>query len=272
MQKRAVDNRYNCRLMSNLFIARRGTGPLSIVLLHGWGMHGGVFEPLAAALEPHCSLYLVDLPGHGHSRDCEVPLETAACAAAIAAATPPALWLGWSLGGLIALQAALDRPDAVQALAMLCASPCFLRKADWPHAVADQVLAELASDLRRDHRETLDRFLTLEAMGSDDARAVVRSLRAELYAHGAPSPRVLEQGLDTLRDTDLRGRLGELVQPSCWLAGARDRLIPWQAMQASAEAANGKFSRIEHAGHAPFLGAASLVAEEILALAPRAVT
>ena len=91
-----------------LHIDKLGHGPAPMVLLHGWAMHGGVMRPLADALTEQCTLYVVDLPGHGWSRSSTVSLEPRACAAAIAAVTPPAIWVGWSLGGLIALTAALD--------------------------------------------------------------------------------------------------------------------------------------------------------------------
>ena len=91
----------------SLHIETLGRGPVPLVLLHGWAMHGGVLSPLVDALADRCTMYVVDLPGHGYSRHCGLPLEPSACAAAIAQATPPALWLGWSLGGLIALTAAL---------------------------------------------------------------------------------------------------------------------------------------------------------------------
>lgn len=44
-----------------------GQGP-ALVLLHGWALHGGVFAPLVERLSPHFQLHLVDLPGHGFSR------------------------------------------------------------------------------------------------------------------------------------------------------------------------------------------------------------
>ncbi|HEY0722138.1 MAG TPA: alpha/beta fold hydrolase, partial [Gammaproteobacteria bacterium] len=52
--------------MSGLHIEVRGTGP-DLVLLHGWGLHGGLFRSLADRLAPHFRLHLVDLPGHGRS-------------------------------------------------------------------------------------------------------------------------------------------------------------------------------------------------------------
>ncbi|MGB3498229.1 MAG: alpha/beta fold hydrolase, partial [Rhodanobacter lindaniclasticus] len=68
----------------SLFIEKTGHGPLPLVLLHGWAMHGGVLAPLVGALDEQCTMYVVDLPGHGRSRDCGLPLEPRACAAAIA--------------------------------------------------------------------------------------------------------------------------------------------------------------------------------------------
>ncbi|MGB6143398.1 MAG: alpha/beta fold hydrolase, partial [Rhodanobacter sp.] len=63
----------------SLFIEKAGHGPLPLVLLHGWAMHGGVLAPLVEALEQQCTMYVVDLPGHGRSRDCGLPLEPHAC-------------------------------------------------------------------------------------------------------------------------------------------------------------------------------------------------
>jgi pimeloyl-[acyl-carrier protein] methyl ester esterase len=63
----------------------------------------------------------------------------------------------------------------------------------------------------------------------------------------------------------LRARLHELDQPSAWIAGRRDRLVQWQAMQWSARACRGAFTRIEGGGHAPFIGHAD---EVVAALQP----
>ena len=109
----------------------RGTGP-ALVMIHGWAMHGDVFEPLTTRLQAHFTLHLLDLPGHGRSRDSTVPFTLDTMARAIAALTPPAPWLGWSLGGLVALHAARARPDAVRGLLMLAASPRFVIAPDWP--------------------------------------------------------------------------------------------------------------------------------------------
>jgi len=251
--------------MSELFIHTEGRGDTHLVLLHGWAMHGGVFAPLVEALRDRCTLHVVDLPGHGRSRDCDTSLQPAECARAIAVRVPPAAWLGWSLGGLYALQAALDFPEQVRGLAMLCASPRFVRGNAWPHAVSPEILQNFGRDLETDYAGTLERFLALEALGSDCAQADLRKLRADTFNDHPPEVRALVEGLDVLEHTDLRARVRELVQPSAWIAGRRDRLIPWQALQWGAAQAGGAFTCIAGGGHAPFIGHTGDVIE---ALAP----
>lgn len=243
----------------NLYIDRQGSGPIPLVLLHGWAMHGGVFETLVMALRERCTLYVVDLPGHGHSRDSVLPLEPQACAAAIAQATPPAVWVGWSLGGLIAQQAALDLPQSVRALGVIGSTPKFSRSADWPYGSDPVLVRQLATDLETDYHATIERFLALEAMGSKDPRGELRHLRSLVFERGEPDLRILQEGIRILDVTDLREDITTLSQPNAWIGGRLDRLASSVAMQWSAERAGGRFTQIEHAGHAPFFGHADAV-------------
>jgi pimeloyl-[acyl-carrier protein] methyl ester esterase len=251
--------------MSDLYIHTEGRGDTHVVLLHGWAMHGGVFAPLVEALRGQCTLHVVDLPGHGRSSGSQIPLQPAACARAIAERVPPAVWLGWSMGGLYALQAVLDFPAQVHGVAMVCASPRFVRGEDWEHAVSPEILQGFGSDLETDYEGTLERFLALEALGSDCAQADLRKLRADTFNDHRPDVRALVEGLDVLEHADLRNRLRELQAPSAWIAGRRDRLIPWRAMQWSAAQCGGAFTCIAGGGHAPFIGHAQ---EVIAALEP----
>ncbi|MDB6162696.1 MAG: Pimeloyl-[acyl-carrier protein] methyl ester esterase [Xanthomonadaceae bacterium] len=254
--------------MSGLHIQVTGTGP-PLVLLHGWAMHGGVFGPLVARLRDRFTLHVVDLPGHGFSRDSGVPMTLAACADAIAAQVPLAPWCGWSLGGLVALHAASRAATPVTRLAMVCASPRFVRSGDhgdpWPYAVSAEVFSDFADGLRSDYRGTLERFVALEAFGSDHAKDEMRALRDDLLTRGAPTADVLADGLRVLQTADLRAAVQGLTMPSLWLAGRRDRLVDPRAMQAAAAMApRARFHVVEHAGHAPFLTHADAVATQLV--------
>jgi pimeloyl-[acyl-carrier protein] methyl ester esterase len=247
-----------------LHIEATGQGP-ALVLIHGWALHGGVFAPLLERLADRCTLYCVDLPGHGHSRDSATPLQLDACVDAILAKVPAAIWLGWSLGGLFALRAA-QRSAQVQGLAMIAATPRFVRAHDWPHAVDSQVFQQFGQDLQGDYRGTLERFLALDTLGSSHAREELRSLKQTLYARGEPAADALQQGLRLLEDSDLRADLADLRVPSLWLSGQRDRLVPPAGMRdAAALAPWSQHLDIRGGGHAPFLGHADEVARELLA-------
>lgn len=250
----------------SLYIEQRGQGP-DMVLLHGWGLHGGVFSPIIESLEAHFRLHLVDLPGHGrspleglelyrpggrHSRGQDYSLE--ALARSLAAALPPqAIWLGWSLGGRIAMAAAaLGLP--VGKLVLVGSNPCFRQRPDWPHAMSDSELQQFAHSLQDDYRATLQRFIALQSRGSSQGRDELRRLRELLFAHGEPDPEALNGALGILRDGDLRPALPGIQQPSLVLHGSRDTLAPLAAAEyLASQLPNAVLQVIDGAGHAPFI-------------------
>lgn len=252
----------------SLFHEVRGQGP-ALVLLHGWAMHSGIFAPLVDRLASDFTVHLLDLPGHGRSAGAGLPLTLENAAAQASAMVPErALWLGWSLGGLVALQAAATRRAQVRGLVMLAASPRFVRGDDWPQGMQASVFRDFAQALGNDYPGTLDRFLMLEAQGSDRVREELRLLRAEVFAHGEPAADVLCDGLGLLENSDLRGALPTLAMPSLWLAGHRDRLVSPDAMQAAAAMAPGaSFHCVQSGGHAPFLTHADEVAGAVFGFA-----
>jgi pimeloyl-[acyl-carrier protein] methyl ester esterase len=237
-----------------MHIETTGAGP-PLVLLHGWAMHSGVFACLVPALAQRHTLHLVDLPGHGRSTERDGRFVLAEVARRVAAAVPPAPWLGWSLGGLVALEAALAFPDHVRSLVAIATNPRFVVAPDWPHGVEHAVFDEFGHGLATDYRGTIERFLALEVHGSDRAMTELRALRRCVFAHDEPAPHVLTDGLAILADTDRRAALETLRVPSLWIAGARDRLVPPAAMAwAAGQAPGGRHVRIAGGGHAPFIG------------------
>jgi len=55
-----------------LHVETFGSGP-DLVLLHGWGMHGGVWGDFALRLAERYRVHVIDLPGHGFSAAFSAP-------------------------------------------------------------------------------------------------------------------------------------------------------------------------------------------------------
>jgi pimeloyl-[acyl-carrier protein] methyl ester esterase len=236
------------------------------VLIHGWAMHGGIFAPLTRALSPHYTVHVVDLPGHGLSEERDGGFDPRACADRLVGRIPSALWIGWSLGGLVAMEAALHHPTSVRALVPIAANPRFVLGDGWPHGVAREVFAGFADGLRGDWRRTLERFLALETLGSERAKDELRELKSQLFERGEPALSVLEAGLEVLDRYDLRAEIAHLRIPSLWIAGRRDRLVPASAMRwAATQAPGGRYLELP-SGHAPFLAHADEIVATILDL------
>lgn len=237
----------------SLYCESRGQGQ-DLVMLHGWGLHGGLFGPVVDKLARHFRLHLVDLPGHGRSPTLNCDYTLANVAQAVAERVPAdASWLGWSLGGRIALQAAIDSV-AIDRLILVGTNPCFTQKPDWPHAMPETELEQFAASLRDNYRTTLQRFLALQSRGSERAREELRNLRESLFAHGDPDPQALAGGLAILRDADLRPALAKIEQATLVLHGERDTLAPLAAAEyTAAQLPNAKLEVIDGAGHAPFI-------------------
>ncbi len=226
-----------------------------IVLVHGWGLHGGVWRDLAASLAASFRVIVPDLPGHGRSRHADSACTLEALADTVQRSLAgPAVWVGWSLGALVALVAARQFPRAVDRLVLIGATPRFTQTPDWPHAMAPETLAQFARELETDYRGTLTRFLSLQAGEGDAGRETVRRLRAALAEGGDPAVPALREGLRLLAETDLRSQLVQVGMPVLVLHGGRDRLAPPEAGEyLAAHLPRAQLALIPPAGHAPFL-------------------
>jgi pimeloyl-[acyl-carrier protein] methyl ester esterase len=248
--------------MSALWHATAGEGP-DLVLLHGWGLHGECWGEALEVLQARFRVTRLDLPGHGRSATSEVaPTLDAWAAAALAVAPPRAHWLGWSLGGMVALAAALAAPTRVAKLVTVATTPRFLQAPGWPAAQAPAALERVMAGLATDYRRTVDDFLALQVLGSERAQATLRELKrraAAIFdsapgARGEPSAAALQGGLAILRDADLRADVPRLVPSLLAIMGRLDRLTPQAAGEwLAAHAPAGRALVMPRAAHAPFL-------------------
>lgn len=141
------------------------------VVVGGWGIPAEALRPLLPTeMEPVLLEPARMAIGH---QDLESALD------AVMARVPSGVpWLGWSLGGQVAMAARERFPGKVSGVVTLCSTPRFLEGPDWPVGMADADFRGFREGLRLDVEQTLGRFCALVSQGSSSPRQVRRELQA----------------------------------------------------------------------------------------------
>jgi 2-succinyl-6-hydroxy-2,4-cyclohexadiene-1-carboxylate synthase len=226
-----------------------------VVLVHGFTQTGRSWAPVGALLAEGHEVVTLDLPGHGRSVDVEV--DDLGDAARLAAATGGrACYVGYSLGGRVCLELALDHPHLVTALVLVSATA----------GIED---AEERAARRRGDDQLADRLDPPGSRGGlEMERFISEWLAQPLFGRLAAGDAGVSARLEntpgglaaSLRTTGtgtmapLWERLGELAMPTLVVAGAEDHKFAALASRlARAIGANAELALVPSAGHAiPF--------------------
>lgn len=211
--------------MNDIWWETKGEGDCHLVLLHGWGLNAQVWDCIALQLSTQFTLHLVDLPGYGRSTGFPAMSLEKMAETVLAQAPERAIWLGWSLGGLVASQAALMAPSRVSGLVTVASSPCFSEQEGWA-GIKPDILAGFQQQLSEDFQRTVERFLALQTLGTETARQDARQLKNAVLSLPMPTSEVLNGGLEILKTIDLRSVLADISLPFLRLYGRLDGLVP----------------------------------------------
>lgn len=262
-----------CRLGDGRTVSYReqGEGP-TLVMLHGWGMSSSVFRHLMQPLADSFRMLAPDLRGHGRSdpgpgydlgylaADVEEWLGTVNAA--------EIYLLGWSLGGMVALELAERLGARVKKLVLVSTTPCFVQRDSWMEGQPAAQIKILARQFRRDPRGALEGFFMQQFEGEDIDETVLNALKHEILD---PCPPPVKDaglgGLDTLSNVDLRGSRWPSI-PSLVMHGDCDTVIPAAAGRYLAlHLTDAQWVPLDRVGHAPFVsqpGRCALVLKEFL--------
>lgn len=212
-----------------------------MILIHGFGFHSFVWEPVAARLAANYTVHRFTLagydgaPGGADGRDSER-----------LAAHEDAHWVGWSMGGLVALSALEDglRP---RSLTLLASQPCMVARDGWPHAIGSSAFQDFRRRIRLDREAAMRHFAALVTHG--DGRG--QEIRDQLQAAPVPDRATLERGLDLLEHADLRGTWIQNPVPQQCILGEHDALVPADAAESlRALRPEARLDSIPGSGHA----------------------
>jgi 2-succinyl-6-hydroxy-2,4-cyclohexadiene-1-carboxylate synthase len=229
-----------------------------LVLLHGFTNTGASWDPVRAALGTRYRALAPDIRGHGAASDVE-PVTLPAVIDDIAAAGASRFTLaGYSMGGRIALHAALALPDRVGRLILIGASPGIADPGERAaRRRADEALADSVADSEIEVFAT--RWAQTPVLAGAGDEVAARAHADRLRSTPAGLARAL-RGLGTGALPPLWDRLHELVMPVRLIAGERDAKFTAIAEQMAARIRDATVVVIPAAGHAAHLEAPELVA------------
>ena len=241
--------------MANILkIARVGAGT-PILLIHGWGLNSGVWQPCAEQLQSEFEVITVDLPGFGLNVDVQISpytLENIA-KSIIDIIEKPTIVVGWSLGGMIACEIAIQAPEKIKGLVTVASSPCFVEQEKWPGMQAE-VLALFHRQLEQDTQKTINNFLKIQAIGSPHLRQDIKLIRDLVMQYPMPNKETLDLSLQILEHADQRSQFHTINMPFLRMYGKLDGLIPKAVIDdISILSKESEVIIFEKASHAPFI-------------------
>lgn len=207
----------------------------AITLLPGWTMSPANLQPLRAALleaMPQASVSLQALPPMQLSS-----LETDL--SSLAQQLTPGVLVGWSLGGMLAVQLHRRFPEHFPRVITLASNACFVERNDWPQAMSRANFKSFYQDYRDEPGKTLKRFALLVTQGGADARQQAKALEWDSLSDEQRLHALAVLGL-----IDNRVALREPAAPILHCLGAHDALVPAAAAELLADVHQGSAVRV----------------------------
>ena len=240
---------------ARLSVYAAGSGP-PVLFVQGVGLPGAGWTPQTDVLQRGYSCVWFDHRGTGSTAaspdsvtvdrmadDCRAILD--------ARSSGPAHVVGHSLGGLIALKLALDRPEQVRSLSLLCSFASGRAAAPPTRRMIWLGLRSRLGTRRMRRRGFLGIVLSPAGLAGADADEVAARL-APLFGHDlADQPSAVGRQLAAMRECDLSTRLGGLATIPTLVASAElDPIAPPTLGRAIADRIPGaRFVELPNASH-----------------------
>jgi pimeloyl-[acyl-carrier protein] methyl ester esterase len=240
-----------------------GGGAQTILLVHGWGVSGALFEEQISGLSSQFRVIVPDLPGHGAS----APWPSGAPFSHLADSLAQLVMelglrkfclVGWSLGALVAWDLLRRHPEVpVAGLVTIDMVPRLLNDGQWTHGLRAgpdrHVFDRMLELMRRDWPACVALFVPriFAAGGSERrerlvARATAIALRND--------PRSMAEIWGLLVEQDLRADLAGIEIPALVVAGTQSQLYrPAAAGWIAGQMPRARLQVFDASGHAPHL-------------------
>lgn len=246
-----------------IFMRRSGNpnGP-KLLLLHGWAVHGGMYQGIRDALERHFELLVPDLRGHGYSstppRSPHWEIEHFAddLIAGLDQLGIDKVHLGgYSMGGFVALALAQKVPGRIGGIAIMCSAARQADKVRRNLVVAEAAFRVLPPAIMQVVSKRL-----LSGPGTPDGFARILQWLLGYNTRGG-----ISGAARAMRHADLRDGLADLHHPTLVVTAEHDTAIPRRSSHELVELLpNVTHRHWEDAGHALVASHGDELAQELI--------
>lgn len=233
-----------------------------LVLLSGWGIDARIWQSLTPYWPNDIQVDTPDWPGYGNRPPLSTPEDLDALANAMAEDLPrDAVWVGWSLGALLAAHL-LERLPPPKALVMLGMGTHFTITKGQNGGVTRHELKAFQLAFRRDFEATWRHFLRWQLGGEPAPRAALERLLSLIGQTPTATKETLGVGLAHLSSLDASTLLAAPPCPVYRCQGAMDPLV-------SPSPNDTNIQRLENSGHCPQLSQPAALTHYLAAIAYR---
>ena len=243
--------------MVTLHYEQYGTGE-DVLLVHGMGRSGKMWRSVVEPLVEHARFWAVDLQGFGRTPIDPQESPTVEQHVRVLAAfceqhgLRPKVVIGHSMGGMITLKLALQQPDIMEKLLLICPSVtgkfgAFGILSDMLNTPAGQSILQNGKplwDLMRPQMVApfITAYLKFDYQLAQDITEDYEKTHWEAAVHG----------LLSMVNTNLRPRLDEIQQPTVVIIGELDDIVPPSEGQLAVELMpNAQLETFNNARHLP---------------------
>ncbi|MFT8229586.1 MAG: pimeloyl-ACP methyl ester esterase BioH [Enterobacterales bacterium] len=228
-----------------------GNGKINIILLHGWGINSIIWSNIIEILKYHFTIHIIDLPGYGNNKYQQLNIEQISNII-LDTVSKKAIWLGWSMGGLIATKAAIIKPKYILGLITVSSSPYLFEKKNWPGIKLSQ-MQKFMYQLNNQFFDTIYKFLNFQISKISYNNTKFNIIK-DIHLLKKPSQKTLYDGLNLMYKNDLRVECKKINVPFLRIYGYFDNLIPYKiAYLLDKIIPKSKKIIIKNAIHAPFI-------------------
>ncbi|MHB0775774.1 alpha/beta fold hydrolase [Halomonas sp. WWR20] len=235
-----------------------------LVLLSGWGIDARLWQTLKPHWPANTRISTPNWPGYGGRDALGHPADLATLAEAMQHDLPASsVWVGWSLGALLAASLLAYLP-APRGLIMLGMATRFTTDTVSHGGIPPQELERFHQAFQRTPAKAWHHFLTWQLRGEPSPRSALAQLLAIIGDTPPADDVTLGAGLEQLAMLDVAPVLKHSPCPVRWLYGTQDPfLTAGTPMRDTAQAP----LTLEGCGHCPHISAPQQLAREIHALA-----